>query len=108
MPSHRVVFPCDGADGARFASPRAVRCRCRVASDPGLRDRGSIDAVDRRVSWRTVLDSSPVAQIALALMRDATGREAPLEPLSPTRPVGLPVERAVAFWSLSAGVGAST
>lgn len=60
------------------------------------------------MNWRTVLDASPVAQVALALMRDATGREAPLEPLSPTRPVGLPVERAVAFWSLSAGVGVST
>jgi len=60
------------------------------------------------MSWRTWLDASPVAHIALALMRDATGREAPLEPLSPARPVGLPIERAVAFWSLSAGVGAST
>lgn len=62
----------------------------------------------RRVSWRTWLDASPVAQVALALMRDATGREAPLEPLSPTRPVGLPIERGVAFWSLNAGVGVST
>ena len=60
------------------------------------------------MSWRSRLDASPVAQIALALMRDATGREAPLEPLSPARPAGLPVERALAFWSLSAGVGAST
>jgi Mrp family chromosome partitioning ATPase len=60
------------------------------------------------MNWRTFLDASPVAQIALALMRDATGREAPLEPLAPTRPAGLPVERGVAFWSLSAGSGAST
>ena len=60
------------------------------------------------MSWRAWLDASPVAQVALALMRDATGRDAPLEPLSPTRPVGLPVERGVAFWSLSAGVGVST
>lgn len=60
------------------------------------------------MSWRTWLDASPVAQIALALMRDATGREAPLEPLTPMRPAALPAERSVAFWSLTAGVGAST
>jgi len=60
------------------------------------------------MSWRTWLDASPVAQIALALMRDATGREAPLEPLSPARPAALPARRGVAFWSLSAGVGTST
>jgi hypothetical protein len=60
------------------------------------------------VSWRAWLDASPVARAALALMRDATGRDAPLGPLSPIRPVGLPIERGVAFWSLSAGVGAST
>lgn len=62
----------------------------------------------RRVTWRTWLDASPIAQVALALMRDATGRDAPLEPLSPAKAVGLPVERGVAFWSLTAGVGAST
>ena len=60
------------------------------------------------MSWRTWLDASPVAQVALALMRDATGREEPLEPLRPTRPRSLPAERAVAFWSLTAGVGVST
>ena len=60
------------------------------------------------MSWRTWLDASPVAQIALAVMRDATGREEPLEPLRPVRPRALPVERAVAFWSLTAGVGVST
>ncbi len=60
------------------------------------------------MSWRTWLDASPVAQIALALMRDATGREAPLEPLIPARPAALPAGRSVAFWSLTAGVGAST
>src|SRR5258706_16324229 len=66
------------------------------------------DALGGRVSWRTWLDASPIAQIALALMRDATGRDAPLEALSPARAVGLPAARGVAFWSLSAGVGAST
>lgn len=60
------------------------------------------------MSWRAWLDASPVAQIALALMRDATGREEPLEPLTPARPAALPAERAVAFWSLTAGVGVST
>ncbi|HEY8731003.1 MAG TPA: hypothetical protein VIN69_03375 [Candidatus Limnocylindria bacterium] len=60
------------------------------------------------MSWRSWLDASPVAQIALALMRDATGRDAPLEPLTPARPAGLPAGRTVAFWSLTAGVGVST
>ena len=60
------------------------------------------------MSWRTFLDASPVAQIALALMRDATGREEPLQPLMPVRPAALPPERGVAFWSLTAGVGTST
>jgi Mrp family chromosome partitioning ATPase len=60
------------------------------------------------MSWRAWLDASPVAQVALALMRDATGREAPLEPLLPTSPVALPPRRIVAFWSLTAGVGSST
>ncbi|MDP9245639.1 MAG: hypothetical protein M3O64_03200 [Chloroflexota bacterium] len=60
------------------------------------------------MTWRALLDASPVAHIALALMRDATGREEPLEPLLPARPAGLPPERGLAFWSLIAGVGAST
>ena len=60
------------------------------------------------MSWRAWLDASPVAQIALTLMRDATGREEPLEPLTPGRPAGLAAERAVGFWSLIAGVGTST
>ena len=64
--------------------------------------------MDRRMTWRRWLDASPVAQVALALMRDATGREEPLEPLLPTRPAGLPPDRGIAFWSLTAGVGAST
>lgn len=60
------------------------------------------------MSWRTWLDASPIAQIALAVMRDATGREQPLEPLAPSRPAALPEGRVVAFWSLVAGVGTST
>ena len=55
-----------------------------------------------------MLDASPVAQVALALMRDATGRAQPLEPLVRTRPAALPEGRVIAFWSLTAGVGVST
>jgi hypothetical protein len=60
------------------------------------------------MSWRAWLDASPVSQIVLALMRDATGRDAPLEPLTPARPAALSAERGLAFWSLIAGAGAST
>lgn len=56
---------------------------------------------------RTWLDRTPVATAALALMRDATGREAPLEPLRPARLAGLP-PGTTAFWSLQAGSGTST
>lgn len=56
---------------------------------------------------RALLDRTPAASLALALMRDATGREAPLEPLRPVRPAALP-DRVVAFWALQAGVGTST
>ena len=60
------------------------------------------------MSWRAVLDASPVARVALALMRDATGREQPLQPLTPARAAALPERRVIAFWSLAAGVGVST
>lgn len=60
------------------------------------------------MSWRALLDASPVAQVALALMRDATGRELPLEPLIPVQPAAIAEGRVIAFWSLTAGVGAST
>ncbi|GAC1462892.1 MAG: hypothetical protein NVSMB8_14610 [Candidatus Limnocylindrales bacterium] len=56
---------------------------------------------------RAWLDRTPAASVALALMRDATGREAPLEPLRPTRPAALP-DRVIAFWALQAGIGTST
>lgn len=59
-------------------------------------------------AWRRILDASPVASVALALMRDATGRPEPLQPLRPITPAGLPGNARVGFWSLSAGVGAST
>ncbi len=60
------------------------------------------------MSWRALLDASPIAQVALALMRDATGNEQPLEVLTPVRPAALPERQVVAFWSLSAGAGTST
>lgn len=56
---------------------------------------------------RTWLDRTPAAALALALMRDATGREAPLDRLRPARPAKLPAG-VTAFWSLQAGVGTST
>ena len=57
---------------------------------------------------RAFLDASPVSQIALAFMREATGRTEPLAAIAPTRPAALPRGRRVGFWSLSAGAGSST
>jgi len=54
------------------------------------------------------LDSTPLASIALALMREATGRADPIEAIKPTRPERLAPTTRVAFWSLGAGVGTST
>lgn len=59
-------------------------------------------------SWRRLLDGTPLAALALALMREATGRAEPVEPLRPLAPAGLPVGARVGFWSLGAGVGTST
>ena len=57
---------------------------------------------------RAFLDASPVSQIALALMRDATGRTEPLAAIAPARPAALRRGRRVGFWSLAAGAGSST
>ena len=57
---------------------------------------------------RALLDASPVAAIALSLMREATGREDPVEPLRPTRAASLSRSARLAFWSLAAGCGTST
>jgi MinD-like ATPase involved in chromosome partitioning or flagellar assembly len=57
---------------------------------------------------RSWLDSTPLASVALGIVREATGRADPLEPLRPTRPVALPAGRRIAFWSLVGGVGTST
>jgi hypothetical protein len=58
--------------------------------------------------FRAFLDASPVSQIALALMREATGRTEPLAAIAPTRPAALRRGRRVGFWSLAAGAGSST
>ena len=57
---------------------------------------------------RAWLDATPIADIAMTFMREATGRADPVEPLRPTRPAALAPGRRVAFWSLVGGVGAST
>ncbi len=57
---------------------------------------------------RAFLDASPVSQIALALMREATGRAEPLAVVAPARPAALRRGRRVGFWSLAAGAGSST
>jgi MinD-like ATPase involved in chromosome partitioning or flagellar assembly len=57
---------------------------------------------------RALLDVSPISQIALALMREATGRDEPLAALAPTRPAALRRGRRIGFWSLAAGAGSST
>lgn len=57
---------------------------------------------------RAWLDASPIADLALTLMREATGRADPVEPLRPTKPAALAVGRRIAFWSLVGGVGSST
>lgn len=59
-------------------------------------------------SLRSWLDSTPLSGLAFDLMREATGRPDPLQPLRPTRPVALRERARFAFWSLAAGVGAST
>lgn len=61
--------------------------------------------VSRIGAW---LDTTPVAALALALMREATGRTEPLEAVRPTRPERLRSDARIGFWSLGAGVGAST
>ena len=57
---------------------------------------------------RAWLDTTPLADMALALMREATGRERPLEAIKPTRAERLRPQARIAFWALGAGVGAST
>lgn len=57
---------------------------------------------------RAWLDRTPLAAIGLALMREATGRDEPLEAIAPARPAGLAPGARIGLWSLCAGVGTST
>jgi Mrp family chromosome partitioning ATPase len=57
---------------------------------------------------RAWLDTTPLAEIALALMREATGRDKPLEAVLPTRPERLRPDARLGLWSLCGGVGTST
>lgn len=59
-------------------------------------------------SLRSWLDTTPLAGLALDLMREATGRPDPIEPLRPVRAAALPPRVRIAFWSLVGGVGTST
>ena len=59
------------------------------------------------MSLRARLDAI-VGPYALVLLREATGRSDPLPHLVPVRPAALPAGKAIAFWSLCAGVGTST
>ena len=54
-------------------------------------------------SLRGWLDSTPLADLALGLMREATGRPDPLEPLRPERPHCLAAGRRLGLWSLVGG-----
>jgi Mrp family chromosome partitioning ATPase len=69
------------------------------------RDRKLGVRVSRIRAW---LDASPIADLAITFMREATGRGDPIEPLRPTRPAALAEGRRVGFWSLVGGVGSST
>lgn len=57
---------------------------------------------------RAWLDATPLASIGLALMREATGRSEPLDPIIPVRPARLDAHMRVGFWSLCGGAGTST
>lgn len=61
--------------------------------------------VSRIRAW---LDTTPLATVGLALMREATGRTEPLEAVRPSRPERLRVDARIGFWALGAGVGTST
>lgn len=63
------------------------------------------DRVSRMRAW---LDTTPLAALALAAMRGATGRTEPLEAIRPSRAEHLASSARVGFWSLGAGVGTST
>src|SRR2546426_7358350 len=75
----------------------------------GLHARCEPGPMARRMSRvRSWLDATPLASVAIALMREATGRTEPLEVIRPSRPERLRSDARVGFWSLTAGVGTST
>lgn len=57
---------------------------------------------------RAWLDGTPLSTLALALMREATGRTEPLEHIVPSKPASLGASARIGFWSMSAGAGTST
>src|SRR5687768_513166 len=92
------------------ASGRLRSCRSRASDVPmDLCQRGRDRKLGLYVSgigaW---LDASPIADLAMTFMREATGRADPVEPLRPTGPAALTKGCRVAFWSLVGGVGSST
>src|SRR6185503_12189368 len=113
LATHRVVFRrfSSCGTGARSAAHGRIRQRRGGRTRPSvdLRQRRGDRTLGVRVSRiRAWLDASPIADLAITLMREATGRTDPIEPLRPTRPAALTPGRRVAFWSLVGGVGAST
>src|SRR5439155_5980282 len=75
----------------------------------GLHARCEPGPMARRMSRvRSWLDATPLAAVAIALMREATGRTEPLEVIRPVRPERLDSDARVGVWSLAAGVGTST
>src|SRR5258708_36853437 len=103
-----MVGPDQAAIGASHAAARAVRSNDRRTADPAVREPERALAMGGVVSWRRRLDASPVAEVALGLMRDATGRDEPLEVLVPGRPPALREEPCHGFWALNAGLGPDT
>ncbi|HYK97398.1 MAG TPA: hypothetical protein VEU77_03295 [Candidatus Acidoferrales bacterium] len=57
---------------------------------------------------RAWLDATPLSTLALAIMREATGRTEPIEQIVPVRAARLAPTARVAFWSMAAGAGTST
>lgn len=57
---------------------------------------------------RAWLDTTPLASLALALMREATGQPDPVAVLTPARPGRLDGHARIGVWSMAAGAGAST
>lgn len=57
---------------------------------------------------RAWLDATPLSALALAVMREATGRTEPVEQIVPVRAARLAPTARIGFWSMAAGAGTST